>query len=542
MKQMSQNDRKLSPSPSPPKRIINLEMAKAMIRMTQIETEKLVANQKPKKHTDECLIVNHTQNHYPQPKQMNRDHFDQTEEISMSLIEPSSYLSHNLEPKQEYELELTKESKSRNTLTREMNKKIKRSDTKASHVVRGLQTLAKFTIKNYEYLNGDYFFEKVNKIAKKNIYLDTRKKYGSDSIVACKDENSYLVVHGTSGFVVVHQSVKVAENNFQDNELEKVLNAVYVNGNQGFGVYYFSTQRFLYFVSVFNAGVHSQGTALGFEHPIDIAQEAQWFGCLRYNEETQSLFFLAANRYGSLDIQVVQIDSCDQSVPKHSTHTRIVDREPSRGFKWFDFIDGHRSKIFAVTQDHCSTVIDYDHQSKTSRFPSFQMIPQIGHFGQMIKKAGPYCMSSNGQFFLVRANTQMDALYRLKISYDQNSGYVHSLKYLAIFNTAGSIIHERVVYSDFACSNNRAQFLVVDGPVCRILTWCQWYESIEESGRNEFVVEENSLHVKDGNYSNLCRVGRSNLYLVSDYLGRVGKIRVKNKQRREQNLLSELRG
>ena len=156
-------------------------------------------------------------------------------------------------------------------------------------------------------------------------------------------------------------------------------------------------------------------------------------------------------------------------------------------------------------------------------YGGLKKIPDIPENEKKIEKTGPFCLSQNSNFLLLRVNRRADALYRVKID---NSAqpveayleFLHSISYL------DAIINERVNFSCFLSTELRTEFLVVDCPVCRMLAWDELRKSLRVTGRNEFEQDKDLRLFQDRDYSAICRVGDSNVFVVCDSLGGIGKI------------------
>ena len=267
-----------------------------------------------------------------------------------------------------YELFLSKEEEEdlKSKLISRRYKSIKKGNQTASDVVRGFQGVVQiFTQNKY---NISDFFDGVYTTVNNNIYQDTGRRYGVDSLIACRDEKNYMIARGRTGYMLIANSVKIHEKqfggcfdkDFEKGEIQRVLDAIYVPGELGSGTYYFTSRKVLYYVSVNSRNEHADGKVKSFQPQIQIEHDDQWFGCLRYSQQLRSLFLLSPNSQSGLDILVIQINSSDHRPHSHDSFARIVDRrQKPEGFKWFDFVAGDSSRLFAVTPDHHCTIIRY---------------------------------------------------------------------------------------------------------------------------------------------------------------------------------------
>ena len=548
---LSRLSNKPEKSSSSGSRSINYSDALSLSSKIENETAKLrnhSAAQTPASHFQQATYAHHLQGRRPNKTQIETypgdPGLDLDDEVIFAQIDPedlaeSESLDQPTETMQNYILELRKDLKIHLGLQNLRNQEIGEGNKTASRVIRGLQGLFQaFNTENNHQEEADFLFDHLYKIANKNVYQDTGRRYGADSLIACKNENNYLVAQARYTYSYIYLLFRNSETpieheigiqrNHENPSQLRILDSIYTPGRPEFEIYYLKALDKLYYIAVSPSGDCQHGVAFDFHHSISIGHNEQWFGHMRYSAEIQSLFMLTASQHQRLEIRILTNYRGGWN-PQVYQHHRISDRDPTgSGFIWFDFIAGDHSRLLAVTKDLQCTVIDYNHQRATSRLSDYFRIPQIGQRGLEVREAGPFCLSSNGKFFLIRANRQTDVLYELTLQSDQHSRSAPLLKFLGYFQApVTKKTFQRVLYSEYDVSDKRVEFLVVDGPNCRILTWCGIFGSIKETGRNQFEVVENVLQVKDGNYSNLCRVGSPDVYLMCDYLGRVAKIRVR---------------
>ena len=212
-----------------------------------------------------------------------------------------------------------------------------------------------------------------------------------------------------------------------------------------------------------------------------------------------------------------------------------------QGFVWFDFVGGDVSKILAFTADNRYTLINYNHQNSDYKMQDLSDIPSVGEFP--VLESGPYCLSENGEFLIMRVNSISNVVYRVKVEAANEAGvdsFSVNLRYLDHFNSVGEP-NNSILYENYEDSSWGAEFLVVDRSLLRIIeinqvnglvlrTVGQEKLPIKSEGVSERGVDEqekfgNIVRLDHGEYlmsDQHCFITRVSISLMAEHEARLG--------------------
>ena len=120
----------------------------------------------------------------------------------------------------------------------------------------------------------------------------------------------------------------------------------------------------------------------------------------------------------------------------------------------------------------------------------------------MKERNGPFCLSKNSKFLLLRVNRRIDMSFRLKIDTATIPHEIY-LEHLDGILSLDSALHSRVNYSPLMTSSSMTEFVTLDGPLCKVITWFEDSKALVVTGSCLIEIDSNGITCVDSSYSGI---------------------------------------